>query len=270
MLVGASNTTGRLLALDEVWTQGLRLTGEPVDRVALLAIGTEMRELLRSVRSIAPSLGQVILRDRKAFEVAAADVVRATPLTEDAKKRVADHFDELGWAAETEIAIRHLATSDEAEVELSRRLIELARDADPAGDFPAWMRCGMYILAAASAIGVVLATGGTPLLISVAVMGPVMHLGLDLDDWHAKNRSPSEASQMEHYLEMRGSGQWSEKKFQEEVVELLKLDPTVAFGGPKEAADHARRLEETNFSAGLERDIPAPEVIRIPNQNAKD
>ena len=214
-LVAAGADTQRLLALDELWTNGLRSMAGEDDRATVVAIGMEMREILARLRHEAHWLSSVVLRDRMAFESAAAEVVAGLPLAPEAKARIAKHFEELGWAAEAEIAFRHISDSDAIDEELSRKLSDLAEGDAPNPDLPGWFRCALYIGVAAAAIGVALAAGGASLVLGLAVLGPVMQAGLNLDDWRDKNRSPSEAKQITRLLEIRADGDISEERFRE-------------------------------------------------------
>ena len=223
----ARDAAARLLALDELWTRGFDNLEADEDRLAVIAIGSEMRSILERLRDQAPALRGLVLRDPTAFESAAADVLQATPLSQDVKRLIGEETSQLGWAGEAEVAFEYIGSSEEIDRELERMILSLiagARAED--GDFPGWFRCTLSFLVAALGIGTAVLTGGAPAALGMAVLAPVMQLGLDLNGCAgALRRSPSHAKEIEAFGQLLDRGRITDDQYHAKVRQLLSLDP---------------------------------------------
>jgi len=223
----ARDAAARLLALDELWTRGFENLVADEDRLAVIAIGSEMRSILERLRDQSPSLSGLVLRDPTGFEAVAADVLQKAPLAEDVKRSIREETSQLGWAGEAAVAFEYIGSSEEIDRELERQILSLIAGATSEdGDLPGWFRCTLSFLVAALGIGTAVLSGGAPAALGMAVLAPVMQLGLDLNGCAGVlRRSPSHAKEIEEFGQLLDRGRITDDQYHAKVRQLLRLDP---------------------------------------------
>jgi hypothetical protein len=252
----SADNARRLLELDDVWTFGSTSAASHDDRLLLADTGHQMQSLMIQIKNELPIVRSITLRDPVAFQAAADQAVRESPLNEAEKTEILNEYDGLGWTAEAAITFGYIERYTDQEVaELALKVEKFEHGADE-GDLPPWWRCGYRCLIFAATVGATVAAGGAPLVLGLALGASVLGLGDSLTGCRSEaRRSPPDADQIEILVAQRNRGDLEDWEFN-----LLKRK---VLGVPAEG-DAQEYAKITNFSRGLLRPIPAPKVHRIP------
>ena len=265
-LVDAGADTARLLALDDVWTAALAAGVETGSASAIVSIGEDMRHILGRLRDEAPFLADIVLHDATAFESVAQDVLDVAPLSDAIREQITAAIDRWGWVASAELAFRDLADSEGVDQELARQIETLTSQGEAPGDLPRWMRVSLHVVQAALGIGVAVLTGSALPVLAMAVLAPVIQLGLDVDGLRQRGHGLSAAEEIEKFAKLRDRGRITEDQYQRAVEHLI----TAERRHDDQAERDALAADIADFSPALKRDLPAPRRLRLPKPTDTD